>query len=32
MLPSENNKKVIRDLMALPEYDAKLKTLTEDTE
>jgi hypothetical protein len=32
MLPSENNKKVIRDLMAIPEYDAKLKTLTEDTE
>jgi hypothetical protein len=30
MLPSDNNKKVIRDLMALPEYEAKLKTLIED--
>ncbi len=30
MLPSENNKKVIRDLMGAPEYAAKLKTLIED--
>jgi predicted transport protein len=32
MLPSENNKKIIRTLMDLPEYQAKLKILTEDTD
>ncbi|MFO1089650.1 MAG: hypothetical protein U1E46_08725 [Hyphomicrobiales bacterium] len=32
MIPSENNKKIIRDLIADPGYDAKLKLLTQETD